>query len=277
MKDARSYANYTNAINSRTLIMLATVGSTCLGLESANSDVDEMGICLETAKDIIGFSTFEQTIYRTAYDRTKSWDAKSEAGDIDLTIYGLRKFVKLALVGNPNLITMLYLPKNNFSVYTPIATQLQELAPYFASKQAVKAFLGYLTAQRMRLLDERGGRDVNRHELEQRHGYDTKYGMHAMRLAMQGYEFARNGSLKFPLSNSELVMLKDIRSGDMSLTTLTKQLTAYEEGIEDELLRNVLPDKPRYDIVENWLLATYKNYWNSDNKLVETIPTEMPF
>lgn len=77
----------------RTTILLAPVGSTIHGLHLAGTDDrDEMGVCLEDVEAVVGFSPFEQYIFRTAAEREHKHDAKSQPGDLDLTIYSLRKY-----------------------------------------------------------------------------------------------------------------------------------------------------------------------------------------
>lgn len=86
------------------------------------------------------------------------------------------------------MLLLLYLPDDALVIRTEVGRQLQLLAPAFASRQAGRRFLGYLEAQRQRLVGERGQRDVNRAELVEQFGYDTKYAMHMLRLGHQGVE-----------------------------------------------------------------------------------------
>lgn len=280
MKDAREFTNYKNTLARHNMIMLATVGSTILGLaQEEKSDIDEMGICIEQPKQLLGFAPFENDIYRTAHDRTGNFNAKSEPGDIDLTIYGLRKYVRLALGGNPNVIALLYLPQKKFSAYTPLAAELQELSPAFASKQISKAFLGYLQAQRLRLQGSRGGMDVNRQDLVEQFGFDTKYAMHMMRLAFQGHEFMRRGKLSFPLAGEEVKLLQRMRTGGMSLEEGIKVTLNYEAEIKYSVeVDGNMPDKPDYDKVEQWLLDVYKREWyeNKETSQQQGVTADTP-
>jgi hypothetical protein len=57
---------------------------------------------------------------------------------------------------------------------------------------------GNLHGQKERLLGSRGQR-VNRPELVQAHGYDTRYAMHAARLGYQGLELLETGELTLPM------------------------------------------------------------------------------
>ncbi len=277
MKKAREYVNYKQTINRRKLIFLAETGSRMLGLSTdATSDIDETGVSLEKPADLLGFSPFESEVYRTAEDRTGKIGVKSEAGDIDLSVYGLRKFVKMCLTGNPNLISLLFLPKEMFSVYTPVMRELQELAPSIVSLKAVKAFLGYMQAQKLRLMGERGQLRVHRPELVEEHGFDTKYGMHVMRLGIQGADLAKTGRLSFPLSADYKSYLLEVRSGSYSLNTLITHARSYEELMQNRLEANPanLRPEPEYDRIERWLLNVYEKEWYEAAKTSQQQGTE---
>jgi len=138
-------------------ILRGLVGSSVHGLVlSGTDDRDEMGVCLEPRRCVVGFGKFEQWVYRSAAEREGHAGARSRAGDLDLTIYSLRKWTRLALQGNPTVLLLLYLPDDALVIRMEFGEQLQKLAPAFASRQAGKRFIGYLEAQRQRLVGERG-------------------------------------------------------------------------------------------------------------------------
>lgn len=268
MKNPREFANYKQALANRKVILLAECGSTLYGLQTSNnSDVDEMGIVLESPADLLGFEPFEDDTYRTATDRTGKYDAKSEPGDLDLVLYGLRKFVKLAIIGNPNIINMLYVPKDKCSVFSPIAVELQHMAPCFVSKRVLKSFAGYLKAQRLRLVGVRGGMRVNRADLVAENGYDTKYAMHMIRLGMQGVQFATAHQLMFPLPYDHTAYLQAVRNGDYALDAIIDKAEWYESNLTQYInLNDGLPDEPNYKAIEEWLMNTYRREWYENSQ-----------
>ena len=106
-------------IADRGLILRGSVGSTAHGLHLAGTDDrDEMGIAIEPPERVIGLTEFEQHIHRTAEERLKhdpSADQRSHgrtppsrAGDLDLTVYSLRKYTRLAANGNPTVQILLF-------------------------------------------------------------------------------------------------------------------------------------------------------------------------
>jgi len=142
----------------RRTILRALVGSTVHGLNvrDAVEDRDEMGVLVEPFEAVVGFTRFEQFIYRSAAEREGRQDARSKAGDLDLVIYSLRKYLRLCLTGNPTMMLPLYAPPEAVILCTPLGEELRALAPRIASRRAGHAFLGYLQSQKQRLLGTRG-------------------------------------------------------------------------------------------------------------------------
>lgn len=247
----------------RTTILQGLVGSTVHGLnvQDGIEDRDEMGVCLEDIEYVAGLETFEQAIYRTAAEREHRHDARSRAGDLDLVIYSLRKYVRLALKGNPTILNLLFVPESECVVLTPNGRELQELAPYIVSREAGKAFLGYLQAQKQRLLGERGGKDVKRPELEAAYGFDTKYAMHMLRLGFQGVELLRTGRMSLPMREPERSYLYGVRIGQETLDRCLTRAGELECELKDLLDTAPIHKQPDSQRVEEWMLRTYFEHW----------------
>lgn len=279
-KNAHNYENYKKTLNSRNVILLVKAGSELIGMSSKDSDIDEIGVCLENPEDLLGFTSFEQTIYRTAEDREKRADAKSGPGDIDLTIYGLRKYLRLAMNGNPTILNLLYAPDDKCLIKTFIGSELQRLTPKIISRRAGSAFLGYMQAQRLRLTGERGQMRVNRPEVVAEYGFDTKYAAHVIRLALQGLTLLRTGKLTLPMSGTELKLIKQVRNGEYSLNNVLALSKDYEADIKSLLDSSPLPKNPDYHAIQNWLLTTYHNAWKDrkyeEVQLQEPMPEPKP-
>lgn len=222
-----------------------------------------MGVCLEPRRYVVGFGKFEQWVYRSAAEREGRTGARSQAGDLDLTIYSLRKWARLALQGNPTVLLLLYLPENAVVIRTSAGQQLQNLAPAFASKRAGKRFLGYLGAQRQRLTGERGQRDINRVDLIEQFGYDTKYAMHMLRLGHQGVEFLESGRLTLPIRQPVRSHLMEVRRGRCNLTDVLQECTELELRISGLLDSSPLPPDPNLSAVESFVMDAYEASWSS--------------
>lgn len=248
-------------------ILRGVVGSTAHGLHTDDGvdDRDEMGVCIEPMANMIGQSEFEQVIYRTAAEREGKHDAKSRAGDLDLTVYSLRKWTRLALHGNPTVLLLLFLPPELCVKRDALGAKLQELGPHFVSREAGQRFLGYLTAQKQRLLGERGGMDVRRPELVEKYGYDTKYAMHMVRLGMQGVEFLRTGRLTLPMPEPERLWIRSIRVGEVPQQEVLSRAGELEREIKDLIDGpGPIPAKADAEPVWAWVRGVYLEWWKRD-------------
>ena len=244
-------------------ILRGLVGSTVHGLnvEDAIEDRDEMGVCVEDVEHVVGFQRFEQVVYRTAAIREGRANARSRAGDLDLVIYSLKKYLRLALNGNPTILILLFVRPEDCIIRTETGQALQDLAPKIVSRRAGHAFLGYLQAQRQRLTGERGQKNVNRPELVEKYGFDTKYAMHMLRLGYQGVELMETGRMSLPMREPERTWLRGVREGSTTLEECLRRATELEERLRTLLETSPLPERPDRAAVEPWMVGVYMERW----------------
>jgi predicted nucleotidyltransferase len=181
----------------RCTILRATVGSTVHGLHhSGQDDRDEMAVFVEPPEYLLGLAR-AQGIRGGLYgfehyvERTQPEGRRSGPGDLDLVAYSLRKYVRLAVKGHPTILLLLFVPDAFVLVETALGEELRELKPALLSRRAGRGYLGYLRGQKERLLATRGQKGVNRPELVEAHGFDTKYAMHASGSATRGRNCSR--------------------------------------------------------------------------------------
>jgi hypothetical protein len=118
--------------------------------------------------------------------------------------------------GNPTILLLLFTPDDQLVHRAPLGAELRALAPAIVSRRVQAPFLGYLQAQKQRLIGERGQKRIHRPELEAMYGFDTKYAMHMLRLGFQGVELLTTGALSLPMSEPERSFLLDVRRGKVS-------------------------------------------------------------
>lgn len=243
-------------------ILRCVVGSSVHGLSvEGTDDRDEMGVCVESMRAAVGIrAPFEQFIYRTAAERDGRPNAPSQPGDLDLTIYSLRKWCRLALDGNPTVLILLFAE--------PVAShrhgdELRNLSGAFASRRAGKRFLGYLQAQKQRLLGERGQKNVNRQALVDRFGFDTKYAGHMLRLGYQGVEFMETGRLSLPMREPERSRVMAVRLGEVGINDVLTETGELELRLKGLVSTSPLPEEPDTESVERWMLGVYGDAWSA--------------
>lgn len=244
------------------IILEAVVGSTLHGVAVADGmeDLDLMAVAVEDRSDFIGFEPCEVWV-----ERTKPVGVRSEAGDVDRTVYGLRKYLSLALRGNPSILLALFAPPERVRVCTAVGSQLQALAPAIVSRAVYAPFRGYMVQQRQRLIGERGQKNVTRPELVARYGYDTKYAGHIIRLGLQGIELLSMGRLTLPLPAAERALVLAVRRGEHSLDDVLKLAHDLESRLTAAWAVSPLPDEPDRAYVEAWMMQVYLDNWNQDD------------
>lgn len=250
-------------------ILRVVVGSQAYGISSGeNSDRDEKGVCIEPFAKAVGLSGFEQFEYRSAAERTGQKDAPSLAGDLDLTIYSLKKFLKLALKGNPTIIEMFFI--KNYVSWNALGTQLQELYPLIVSKRAGGAYLGYMQAQKRKLMEKESKEGTERAELVAKFGYDTKYAGHLLRLGMQGFELLATGRLTLPLNQDDAQFIRDVRAGVYPLAEVLRRADNFEAMLKlcMDSKEGVRPE-PDYKAVEQWMVERYWYYWSAQRRMLD--------
>lgn len=113
-------------------LLFATIaGSHAYGLATENSDIDARFVYLAPDKHYLGFGSSSDTI-----------QVKGQ----DIVGYEFKKFVKLAMANNPNVLELLFSNKNilrNSFLFRPI----YDYRKAFLSKLIHKTFLGYALGQ----------------------------------------------------------------------------------------------------------------------------------
>ena len=242
-------------IAERGTILRSVVGSTVHGLANAGTDDrDEMGVCVEPREYVLGLRRFEHYVFRTQAE-----GVPSGPGDLDLTIYGLRKYARLALKGSPTTLLLLFARDHAIVARTPLGEELQALAPAFLSRRTARTFLGYVDAQRRGLTGERHA--TRTRELSAEHGYDTKYAMHALRIAVQGRELLTTGRITLPVPEPDRSRLMAVRRGEVPLADVLADLEDAVAGLERLAATADVPAQADAAAVDAFLVRAYERAW----------------
>lgn len=233
-------------------ILRGVVGSTALGAAvEGTDDRDEMGVFIEPREFAMGLTPCEHYIYR---DQPEG--VRSQAGDLDLTIYSLRKFCRLATQGNPSVVILLWLPEHLRK--DDRGQELVDLREAFISRESGKRFLGYLVAQKMKMKGERAN-TTNRPELVAKYGFDTKFAMHALRLGFEGIELLSTRQLTLPHHGDGLATLRAVRAGEVDFTGAL-QLIEEAEGRLRALVDDFDVEVDR-DRINRFLINMHEMHW----------------
>lgn len=117
------------------VIFKTIAGSHLYGTNRLESDVDIRGVCLPPIESLVGLSNFEQ----------------HEVPGEDTVIYGLRKFCRLALAANPNIVEMLHVLEDAILEIDEYGKRLIENRHLFLSTKVVHTYSGYAFSQLKRI------------------------------------------------------------------------------------------------------------------------------
>lgn len=217
------------------VILECVVGSQMYNLDTPESDIDIKGIFMEDPKNFWSLNSPKEVKDHT---------------DPDWAYFELKKFCHLASKMNPTIIELLY--ANEYLQLSPIGEELIKNRDMFLNKGALNSYLGYALQQVKRKY--RNASDIT----EYRAG---KHVRHTWRLCKQYEQLATTGTLQPRLTDEERA------------ECFAFQECSYRECLqwfldEDKRLRDlssILPDKPDYDKINNFLVNTYERIYNENH------------
>ncbi|MDY7024556.1 MAG: nucleotidyltransferase domain-containing protein, partial [Cyanobacteriota bacterium] len=135
-------------IENRT-ILIALTGSRGYGLATPTSDYDYRGVFIATKPYYLGLGKIEQ--------EDKGWENNTSEKfpylAKDTCIYELRKFLKLSVDNNPNILELLWF--KDYAHLTDTGKILQQHRQLFLSKRVKQTYSGYGYAQIKKLESHR--------------------------------------------------------------------------------------------------------------------------
>lgn len=176
-------------------------------------------------------------------------------------MYSLRKWMRLALDGNPTVLLPLFVPDDELVRIDGLGRELRASADRVLSRRVGHRFLGFLCAQRDSLLGRRGGRHTNRPELVEEHGFDTKFAYHMVRLGVQGVELMETGRLTLPMPEPRATWLRELRRGEHSRDEALEAAAELEDRLTRLLCTGDLPEEPQREWADTWLVEAYRRHW----------------
>lgn len=241
------------------LILRSTVGSGVHGIAIAGTDDhDEMAVFVEPASWALGLAPHLEHYVA----RSQPEGARSGPGDTDLVAYTLRKYLRLAVKGNPTALLPLFAPPQDVLTTTELGDELRGLARSFLSREAARRFLGFMRGQRDRMVT---GQDTpNRPELVARYGYDVKYASHALRLALQGREITQHATLTLPMPEAERQRVLEVKGGGVpDMAVVLAEIDAVAAEVEEALDtgRTPLPERADLATIGEWSVQAHRRHW----------------
>jgi len=219
------------------LLYLAYAGSRSYGTETAASDVDLRGIAFAPWNMVLGLETYEQTILEVP----------------DMVVYSLKKYMQLAIKGNPNILELLFIDRDDTLVLTTYGEELRENRQLFVTKKVFHSFGGY-AIRNIRRLSERSAAN-----------YDGKDASHLIRLLQTGKELLTDGEMQVKRPNWQELL--SIKRGEWPLDELLAYADKCFAEMEQAHERTRLPDEADREAIEALLIRLQTEFYAKHLKL----------
>lgn len=213
------------------ICLLGLQGSRALGFaETKDADWDYRGVFVSPNKELLSFNKPKTTI---------EINSGAEDNDAEFVFHEIEKFLSLAIVGNPSVINLLFLPKYN--IKNDIGDTIVKNRNLFLGEDAIrKAFGGYAYAQILYLkrnLKFPGAKKLAKHV------------KHCFRLFDNGQELLETGKITIPLKDPQKYI--DISK----ITDIDKLYKMFDERDKEfQNCKSILPKEPDKYWVEKLLL-----------------------
>lgn len=212
------------------LILEIIHGSRAYGTHRPDSDTDIKGIVLlRQPAAYFGFERFEQ--------KDSGW-----ADNVDRVWYDLRKFCRLALQCNPNIIEMLWVPDGCKLLETQVGRELISLRERFLSTAVFRSFGGYAHDQQKKL----------EHKAASGEPIKWKHALHLVRLSRMAHEIATTGQIMVQRPDAE--ELKEIGAGKWTFERVLSEVERLRNASRQLESASKLPEKPDRAGIEAWLV-----------------------
>lgn len=231
---------------------LVLAGSRLVGIETPQSDYDYVGALIEPEGYRIGLDTYTQG--KNAQHGFEQHVFHGEG--FEGTVYSLWKLVSMFAECNPTILSLLFAEpiRDDFGINTDAFRKI------VVSRKAGHRFMRYMEAQRKSMVGQRA-KHVTRQALVDKHGYDTKFAGHTIRLGMQGIEYLNYGKITLPMEEGDRSLILSIRNGEWAMN----DVLLFAERLQNSMWRahenSSLPDDPDYEALSEWLAGKYLREW----------------
>lgn len=248
----------------------AMVGSVAYGVSEDASDVDIQGFCIppkdmvfpHLAGEIHGFGTQKKRFDQWIKHHVEDPEARKK---YDMTIFSIVKYFSLCMENNPNMIDTMFVPQTCVLHITKVGQMVREQRKEFLHKGCFHRFKGYAYSQ----LHKMGAKNPtgNRKAIRERHGFDTKFAYHVVRLLSQVEQILTEGDLDLQ-EKGRREHMKAIRRGEVPEQDVRQWASDKERHLESLYHTSKLPHSPDEPKIKSLLLACLEEHYGSLDKCI---------
>ena len=218
---------------------------------NARDDKDLLGVAIGPIESYFGLQKFEQHIKEVEGEDSVIWDA---------VVYELRKYVRLMLKANPNVLSLLFLPEHLYVHRHWLGQKLIDERDIFCSREAYHSFVGYAHGQLHRMTHPSGKHmGKKRRDLVMKFGFDTKNASHLIRILRVGIEFLATGEIR--VLREDATELIEIKKGEWNLGRVEKLADELFCQAQEALIHSPLPLKPDRERAEQLCLEILREWF----------------
>lgn len=133
----------------KNLILKYPVGSKLYGTDTLTSDTDYSGVFVADESYYLGMFSVDQVDLSEVVKRV---DGKNDSSSIDYTVYNIKKFIRLAMDNNPNVLEQLFISKEKLLYYTETGQILLDNREIFPHQGLYQRFTGYAISQKKKMV-----------------------------------------------------------------------------------------------------------------------------
>lgn len=239
------------------------MGSYAYGVHNETSDKDIYGFCIPP-KDVVFPYQMSGFIYGFG-SKPKEWEQFHRCyDDVDFTIFSVVKYVNSCMKNNPNLLDSLFVPTHCVCHITKAGAIIRDNRLKFLSAMVYETYKGYAYSQ-LRALKNKNPTSGKRKELIEKHGYDTKFAYHIVRLVDYAVQILRDGDLDMQKDKEKW---KSIRAGMWTMEQLESSFYENEKTLDDTYKNTKLPSRPNETEIKEILYNTLEHHFGSLDKMV---------
>lgn len=178
------------------------------------------------------------------------------AGKYDFALFEIRKYFRLLLKSNPNVLSLLWLPQNLYIIQNAWGKEIIDNRHLFMSKALYKSFGGYAYGQLRRMVHpctDQAYQGKRRRERFEKFGYDCKNAAHLIRLLRMGIESLLTGEIY--VARHDAKQLKEIKRGEWPLSKVESEAERLQHLLDDAFVKCELPARPNYQEAEQLLVS----------------------
>ena len=166
------------------------------------------------------------------------------------------------------MIDSLFTPEWCVQHCTQVGNLLRENRKKFLHQGICDKFKGYAYSQARKMEGKEPVEGTKRHALVQKHGYDTKFAYHVVRLLNEAEQILLEGDLDIQRNREQL---KSIRRGEWTLRQIMDYFEQKRVDLEGVRAKSSLPPAPDMPAIRALLLQCLEAHYGSLDKCI-TVP-----